>query len=217
LDVGTGTGTLARGFAKIGCKVAGLDPSPPLLKEGRRLDEEASVNIDHVVGVVEHLPFRTEQFDVVSAGQCWHWFDRFLAANEIARVLKENGVVIIAHFDWLPLPGNVVTATEQLILRFNPKWRLNGGTGLHPDWFSDLFVAHFSELQSFSFDVSVPYSHVAWRGRIRASAGVGATLQLDTVTEFDHEHERMLFSRFPNEPLNIPHRVWVVSGRKCNG
>ena len=31
LDLGTGTGSLARGFARRGCKVIGLDPAEPLL------------------------------------------------------------------------------------------------------------------------------------------------------------------------------------------
>jgi 2-polyprenyl-3-methyl-5-hydroxy-6-metoxy-1,4-benzoquinol methylase len=31
LDLGTGTGTLARGFAMRGCRVTGLDPSAELM------------------------------------------------------------------------------------------------------------------------------------------------------------------------------------------
>ncbi len=35
LDLGTGTGTLARGFALRGCQVTGLDPSVPLTEEAK--------------------------------------------------------------------------------------------------------------------------------------------------------------------------------------
>ena len=29
---------------------------------------------------------------------------------------------MIAHFDWLPVKGNVVEATEEIILRYTPTW-----------------------------------------------------------------------------------------------
>ena len=38
LDLGTGTGSLARGFARRGAAVTGLDPSAALLAQARRLD-----------------------------------------------------------------------------------------------------------------------------------------------------------------------------------
>jgi 2-polyprenyl-3-methyl-5-hydroxy-6-metoxy-1,4-benzoquinol methylase len=37
LDLGTGTGYLGRGFARQGCRVTGLDISPALMQEARRV------------------------------------------------------------------------------------------------------------------------------------------------------------------------------------
>ena len=45
LDIGTGTGTVARGLAERGCSVVALDPSESLMAEGRRLDREAGVRV----------------------------------------------------------------------------------------------------------------------------------------------------------------------------
>lgn len=75
LDLGTGTGTLARGFALRGSQVIGLDPAASLLKQARQLDQEVGVTVDYQLGRAEALPFADGRFDVVSAGQCWHWFD----------------------------------------------------------------------------------------------------------------------------------------------
>ena len=47
VDLGTGTGTLARGFARRGCRVTAIDPSPALLDEARRLDREAGQSVDY--------------------------------------------------------------------------------------------------------------------------------------------------------------------------
>lgn len=210
LDVGTGTGTLARGFALRGCGVVGLDPAAPLLEEARRLDEEAGVRVEYVTAKAERTGLPDASFDAVTAGQCWHWFDRGKAAAEARRVLRPGGRLVIAHFDWVPLPGNIVEATEGLIERHNPAWGMGGGTGIYPAWLADVAVARFGAVETFSFDVSVPYPHEGWRGRIRASAGVAASLPPERVERFDAELERLLRARFPEDPLSVPHRVFAV-------
>lgn len=211
LDLGTGTGTVARGLAQRGCIVTGLDPSAPLLETARQLDSEAGLVIPYMMAKAEATGL-AGGFDVVTAGQCWHWFDRPKAAAEARRVLIPGGRLIIAHFDWLPLAGSVVAATERLILQHNPAWRMAGGTGIYPRWFADLSDGGFGNIESFSFDLDVPYSHAAWAGRIRASAGVGAALGREAVAAFDAAHVALLASAFPAEPLSVPHRVFAVTG-----
>ncbi len=214
VDVGTGTGTVARGFARRGCAVIGIDPSEELIGEARRLDAEAGVDVDHRIARAEDTHLDAGSVDVYAAGQCWHWFDRPRAAAEARRVLVPGGAIVICHFDWLPLPGNMVDATEQLILAHNPSWRAAGGTGMHPRWAADVSGAGITGIETFSYDVDVPYSHDGWRGRIRASAGVGATLDSDAVGRFDAELAGLLAQRFPDEPLQVPHRVWALIARR---
>jgi SAM-dependent methyltransferase len=181
LDLGTGTATVARGLAGRGVSVVATDPATPMLEQAADLDREAGVVVDYREGRAEALDAPDGSFDVVTAGQCWHRIDRPIATKEAARVLAPGGRIIIAHFDWLPLPGNVVEATVRLILEFNPAWTMGGGTGLHPQTLVDLASGGFETLETFSFDVAQPCTHEAWRGRIRArraaaraASGVGS-------------------------------------------
>ena len=48
VDLGTGTGSLARLFARHGCDVTGVDIAGPLLEQARRLDREAGLQIAYV-------------------------------------------------------------------------------------------------------------------------------------------------------------------------
>ena len=129
VDLGTGTGTLARGFAQRGCDVIGLDISAQLLEQAKDLSEQAELSIDFRFAKAEATGLPDDSFDVVSAGQCWHWFDRPAAAAEVRRILKPNGCIVIAHFDWLPLNDNIVNATEKLIQKYNPKWYQESANG----------------------------------------------------------------------------------------
>lgn len=218
LDLGTGTGVMARGFARNGCRVVGLDIAKTLLTSARDLDAQAGLRIDYVLGRAEQIPLRGQSFDVVSAGQCWHWFDRPAALHEVRSQLRPGGHVVIAAFDWIPFGGNVVERTEALIERHNPAQfkphiRIAMSAGLYPAFVRDLSEGGLRDIETFSYDHVVTYSHSGWRGRIRASQGIGAMLTPAQVRAFDEELAELLRTHFPDEPMHIPHRVWVVHGR----
>ncbi len=210
LDLGTGTGTLARGLAAMGNQVTGLDPSPAMLDAAAKMTPEA-LDISWVVGHAEGTGCSDSSFDVVSAGQCWHWFDPVAACDEIARVLTPNGQVLIAYYDWLPMGDNMVRRTEELIEQYNPAWLGGNGHGIHPGCFTDLALGGFSDLASYTYDEPAIYTHEGWRGRIRASAGISATLSEEEVQSFDAELQQLLAKDYPDEPLAVPHRVFVLT------
>lgn len=214
VDVGTGTGTLARGFARRGCIVTGIDPAANMLEQAKQLSAAESVTVNYRVATAEATGLPDASADVVSAGQCWHWFDGDAAARECYRVLRKSGKVVIAHFDWIPLKGNVVETTEQLIQSYNPAWKLGGGSGIYPLWSRHLAENGFENLEMFTYDTFPVYSHEAWRGRIRASAGVSASLPPEQVAAFDSELADILHTRFPQDPLPIYHRIFALIGQK---
>jgi SAM-dependent methyltransferase len=216
VDLGTGTGSLARLLARSGCEVTAVDIAASLLAQAQRLDAEAGVEIAYVHARAERTGLPTGSYDLASAGQCWHWFDRPAAAREVRRLLRPGASAVIAHFDWLPLPGNVAEATEHVILRHSPRWQFAHGTGIYPQWLTDLRAAGFTELKTFSFDVDVAYTHDSWIGRLRASAPIAGTLEPHAVGAFCEEALAMLRARYPAEPLSVPHRVWAVTARAPN-
>ena len=213
VDLGTGTGSLARGFALSGARVIGIDPAESMLEQARRLDAKAGVKVDYRVGKAETTGLPAASFDVVSAGQCWHWFDRPRAAAEVKRLLKPGGHALITHFDWIPLAGNLVQATEQLIEEHNPAWDMGGGYGIYPKWLRDLGEAGFSGITTFSYDEDVEYTPDDWRGRIRASAGVGGSMTAAAVTAFDRALGDILAHDYPGARLQVLHRVFALLAR----
>jgi SAM-dependent methyltransferase len=214
LDLATGTGYLARGLAQRGLVVTGLDVSTEMMAAAKALDAAQGIGIEYVLGRAEETGLSAASFDLVTAATCWHWFDAPKAAQEVLRLLKPDGWLVICSQDWLPLEGNLVARTEAIVQRHNPKWPWGGLDGLKPGQVRDLRAAGFQAIESFSVDIEIPYSHEGWRGRMRASAGVAGSLDAEGVRAFDADLAAMLAQEFPNEPVQAAHCVSAVFGRK---
>ena len=129
-----------------------------MLEQAREIDAREGLRIDYRVGRAEETLLPDAFADVVSAGQCWHWFERARAAEETARVLRPGGSIVIAHFDWIPLSDNVVRATEELIEQRNPDWNYGSGLGMYPSWLRDLGEAGSGNLERAPRDQAHDYS-----------------------------------------------------------
>jgi ubiquinone/menaquinone biosynthesis C-methylase UbiE len=92
LDVATGTGNTAFAVAPYVRRVIGVDLTPEMLDQARRLtDERAITNADWVLGDAAKLPFQDETFDLYTVRAAPHHFhdvDSFL--QEAFRVLKPD-------------------------------------------------------------------------------------------------------------------------------
>ena len=216
VDLGTGTGTLARGMARRGASVTAIDPSSAMTHEAARLDMEWGVSTHYLNTSAEKTGLESGSFDLVTSGQSWWWFEHDPALAEAQRILRPGGILAICSFDWIPEPGNVVELTERLIKQHNPAWSMGGGDGQHPEFLVDLKAGGFERTRSDSRRVNTVYSKTALRGRIRASAGIGASLEPVEVAAFDAELARALDAFSAEELLPIPHAVYAAVGCKLN-
>jgi ubiquinone/menaquinone biosynthesis C-methylase UbiE len=102
LDVGTGTGIVARlAAAQIGPggSVTALDPSPGMLAVARDKGTREGVAVDWVEGTAETLPFPDQHFDLALSQYALMFFtDKARALAEMRRVLVRGGRVALQVF-----------------------------------------------------------------------------------------------------------------------
>jgi len=97
LDVATGGGHTALGFAGFTPSVVATDVTEPMLHAARRfIDERGASGVRFVAADVEALPFRDASFGVVTCRIAAHHFPELLpAVRQVCRVLVPGGAFLI--------------------------------------------------------------------------------------------------------------------------
>lgn len=215
LDLATGPGTIALELAARDVSVLGVDVSPEQVATARRraMERDLGGRARFVVAAAEETGLESGAFDLVTAGQCWHWFDGERAMAEARRVLRPGGALAIAYFSYVA-EDPVARDTEALVLAFNPSWTMAGESGTYPEWVDATIRGGFDLVERFDYPHEETFSHARWRGRIRTCNGVGSGgLPPEEVARFDAALARLLERDYP-DPVTVAHRVWCVVARK---
>ena len=163
LDLGTGPGVMALELAARGGMVTGVDISEGQIAVARRVGKARNLQdrLRFVLASAEHTGFASGSFELVTAGQCWHWFDGAAVMSEARRVLSAGGVVVVAYYSYLAEHCAVARDTEALILEHNPSWTMAGSRGIYPEQIDELIHAGFKLVEQFCYHHDEVFSHAA--------------------------------------------------------
>lgn len=210
LDIATSNGLAARDLAELGCLVTGVDNSPELIEAAIQTNRVQNLNINYLLGDVTALPFEESSYDLITAIHCWNVLPASSTSREAHRVLKTGGKFILAQFEPVPVQNDVVIKTRELISAFNRDWDGLSGLGIYPQWINDLYLAGFTNVETFSFDVMTPFTHDEWKGKMRTDESIGGSLQPEEVKAFDQALSMLLEDQFAGNVLEVPHRMFSV-------
>ena len=203
LDIGTGTGVLPRHMYRFGAEWTGTDISPEQIAAAQRLSEEAGLPIQYLALPTEKLDFPPGSFDVITACQCFWYFDHEKVMPLLHRFLKPCGKLAILYMAWLPYEDAIAGASEAIVLRYSPQWSGAGETR-KPIAIPAAAYSYFDLEYHEEYDVSVPFTRESWHGRMKACRGVGASLSGDALTAWEREHWAMLEAHAP-EQFDVKH------------
>ncbi len=207
LDIGTGTAVLPRALYDTGVHFTGTDLSAEQIDQAKRLCAQNEMDIELRVGGAEQKLFHDNSFDVITACQCYWYFDHAKAAESLYAQLKPQGKLAFIVMNWLPFEDEIAAASENIVLKYNPAWNGCGFTRSlieAPHEYLHLFTVE----QQVQLDMRVPFTRDSWHGRMKACRGVGASLDADALAAFDREHYEML-QKFP-EAFEILHYAAIT-------
>lgn len=192
---------------QTGAKFTAADISENQVRYGKQLVKAKGIdNIKFKVCSAEETGFADNSFDVVTAVQCFQYFNADKATDEIRRILKPNGLFCKIFMDWLPYEDEVIAEMENLVLKYNPDWSGKGFKKFkytYPSWAEGKF-----DIETIhSYDTALEFTKEAWVGRIKSCRGVGASLSNKEINEFENEYRNLL--KKYSEPLRLKHQIHI--------
>ncbi|MDA8302023.1 MAG: class I SAM-dependent methyltransferase [Actinomycetota bacterium] len=174
LDVGIGTGISARPFHAAGWQVLGVEPDERMANFARRSGLEVEV------AKFEDWDPAGRTFDLVIAGQTWHWVDPVLGASKAAEVLRPGGRLAL-FWNVMSFPADFGEKYSTVYQRVLPEFPFfqNGAPGGIGSYAPLLDKAtggireteKFSEPEQWQFDWERPYTRAEWLEQVPTFGG----------------------------------------------
>ena len=208
LDLGTGTGVLPRNMYHFGADWIGTDISENQIFYAKKMSDERKLNIQYKVTAAEDICFPANTFDVITACQCFWYFDYKRLTPKLANILKTDGKLLLLYMAWLPFEDYIAGKSEKLVLKYSPNWTGAGETK-HPISVSNELYNRFEAMYHEEYNIEIPFTRETWHGRMKACRGVGASLSPKEIKLWESEHKKLLENIAPNE-FSIKHYIAML-------
>lgn len=211
LDLGTGTGVLPRNMYQYGAKWTGTDISNEQIEQAKLLSK--GMDIDFYAVSAENINFPDHSFDVITACQCFWYFNHEQIMPNLFRMLKPGGRILILYMAWLPFEDKIAGASEKLVLKYSPNW---GGAGetIRPISIPECYFEKFDVIYHEEYPLKVRFTRESWNGRMKACRGVGASLSEEEIKEWEREHAQLLSEIAPDEFEVLHYGAMAELGKK---
>lgn len=196
LDVGTGTGVLPRNMYRYGAKWIGTDISANQIEQARILSK--NMDIEYYVQSTENIDFPDNSFDVITACQCFWYFNHEKIMPKLFNMLRPGGRILVLYMAWLPAEDDIAGASEKLVLKYSPMWSGARET-IHPIVIPDCYKEKFELVYHEEYPLSVHFTSESWNGRMKACRGIGASLTEHEISLWEQEHLKLLAEIAPAE------------------
>lgn len=168
VDVGCGTGIVARQFQAAGCTVLGVDVDARMAERARERGLEVEV------AKFEDWDPAGRAFDAVVCGQAWHWVDPVAGAAKAAQALRPGGRLAVFWNAFHP-PAGLGEAFAAVYRRVMP-----GAPMFHrPPPGAEVYrtgcakaadamraTGRFGDAEDWQFDWDRPYTRDEWLDQV---------------------------------------------------
>jgi SAM-dependent methyltransferase len=184
LDVGCGTGIASRLFRDAGCHVLGVDVDERMAAAAR------GSGIHCEVAKFEEWDAAGRRFDILTAGQTWHWIEPAAGAAKAASVLRPAGRIALFWNAFEPPPA-IRQAFGEVQARVLPEapnaWAFEGSIA---DGYARMVATaaaaldatgSFGPVEEWRFEWDFTYSKQAWLDVLPTFGGLGSRVPPDVL------------------------------------
>ena len=165
-DIGSGTGISASLFLQAGHEVYGIEPNADMRQAAEALLESYSA-FHSLDGTAECTNLPAQSMDYVIAAQAFHWFDPVMAKQEMMRILRPKGWILLLwntrKIDSTPF----ACAYEDLLKEYGMDYLSIRHRNISPEQLKDFLGDSF---QSFTLENSQCFDFEGLKGRLLSSS-----------------------------------------------
>lgn len=221
-DLGAGTGLATFEMARRGWRMTAVEPGRGMLDQLRERAQGLGIEVVAVEASAEATGLPDASFDLATAAQAFHWFDRPRAVEEMARIVRPGGGVALFWNVRRAEASPIVADYEALMSRYFG----SAGIGQYLQHGraaeADATRAAFAESPHFE---QLTYSEPLHETTIDADGLVGMAFTASYVRRLDpaeQEHLRgelrALLARHgvAERPFRIPYRIDLWTARRSD-
>jgi ubiquinone/menaquinone biosynthesis C-methylase UbiE len=172
LDLGSGPGSLAIPFAKLGMDVTAADPDPEMLAAARVAAECDRVRLNLWQGGSAELTAEMGPFALVAIGRAFHWMDGAATLAMLDRIVTPKGAVVFFHDAHPDRPENAWFKLGWEILRRHRRKSDEGRAAFHRRYEPFLLASAFRTIDTLSVIVrrSITIDEIVGRAFTQSAA-----------------------------------------------
>lgn len=222
VDLGSGTGELARPLARAFGEILAVELEPEMVEVGiGRAAGDHIGNITWSIGKAETTELEPASADLITVGSAFHWMDRELVLDKAAASLALGGVfaVVGGNSPWTgkePWQQLIVSVIEDVV---GPRRRAGAGEFRKPSDPHGVVMARHGFSDVTQHDFLTPYS---WTldgilGYLKSTSFASRAVLGDKADEFDRVLTRELLALHPDGSYSEDLPFYAMLGHRDGG
>ncbi|CAD2080458.1 putative methyltransferase YcgJ [Jeotgalicoccus aerolatus] len=177
-DIGAGPGFVSKVLSEHGAIVDAVEPSEEFIKIGKKYVGDDD-RISFTKGTAEHTGLNDDTYDIVIVMRAWHWFESDKASKEMRRILKPDGLLIVADVGF-KVASKMMKDSMRIVKKNSKHEELRPAgskedsiqmiNGFPVEWFSDWRHERLDLEEFFKHEYRIKFTDQEWLGRLGTSS-----------------------------------------------
>ena len=213
LDVGSGSGDIARPLVELVERIDAVDFSQSMIERGKQLPNGSNPQLHWIYGKVEEVPL-TPPYALITAGSSIHWPAWDIAFPRFQKLLTPNGSLALIYRRTLPMPWD--SEIRRVGIQFSERQGLHKGSNAIKELEERGFFRRLGEKQT----TPIPFVQSIddyIEGLHSRSSFAKERMEPEKVADFDRQIRTVLSQFHPDGTLPLQVVASVTWGKPENG
>lgn len=216
-DLGAGPGYLSNMLSEKGAIIDAVEPTKAFVDFAKK-EFKDNQRIQFKKGTAEKNGLSSQTYDIVIVMRAWHWFNRDEVIDEVKRILKPGGYLVIGDVGFTGA-SKAVKESMKIIRKSAHDYSISGMgskgftdqliNNFPVEWYDEWQLSRLDLIESFKREYKVKYKHEDWMGRLSSVSSLAKFKEKERKATLD-KIEKNLIKNVDKNKYKVPHVMSVV-------